>query len=237
MTGNALPVALELFDKYELPLPEFFIGNVGTSIFKRNDSGLHVQPYDEDQDFLEHIVDQSEGWNTQEFRKTLGSLAGLLEQEDWRNNNLKLSYYTSPEELEILGKEVKRRVDQICSECTVVTSTHGSFENGTARGFLDILPKRATKAGALRFLMEKMRISNEEVVFSGDSGNDLDCLSAEWRSTLVRNATPEIRDALSQSDLSRVHFAEGLGSLNGYSSEGVIEGLIVHGFMNEEYAK
>ncbi|MCB0331732.1 MAG: HAD-IIB family hydrolase [Bdellovibrionales bacterium] len=241
VTGNALPVALELFQQYNLPLPEYFIGNVGTSIFRRNDSQLQLQPYDEDTDFADQVADSTPGWSIEKFRRALQSLDGLMEQEDWRNNALKLSYYTAAHELAELGSAVKTRLEQFCSDFSVVISTHGDAETGHQKGYLDILPTRATKAGALRFLMEKLGITGEEVVFSGDSGNDLDCLSAEWRSTLVRNASPEVRAALAKlkngEGPSRIHYAEGLGNLNGYYSEGIIEGLIVHGFLGEGFAQ
>lgn len=62
--------------------------------------------------------------------------------------------------------------------------------------YLDILPARAGKGLATRFLADTWRIAPDEILVFGDSGNDTELLTSGFRGTIVANAQPELRMAV-----------------------------------------
>jgi hypothetical protein len=79
--------------------------------------------------------------------------------------------------------------------------------------------------------MKQEQFSEENTVFAGDSGNDLDVLTSGLQAILVKNAMDEVRkeaiETLSDKQmLNRLYLPEGnfLG-LNGNYAAGVVEGL------------
>ncbi len=107
-------------------------------------------------------------------------------------------------------------------------------------GLLDILPKYATKLTALEYLRQKLGYSKDEVVYCGDSGNDILPLTFGYKSILVRNAIPEIKKTVRQLSIQKnvidsLHIIkEGHGSLNGYYVSGILLGLLKFGIVSEE---
>ena len=65
-------------------------------------------------------------------------------------------------------------------------------------GLLDILPRNATKLHAIEFLQQRLGYGQDEVIFAGDSGNDLSVLASPIRSVLVANAEADIRQQAQQ---------------------------------------
>ncbi len=58
--------------------------------------------------------------------------------------------------------------------------------------FIDILPYRASKGRAIRFLGYKWNIQYENILVAGDSGNDEDMLRGELLGIVVGNHTEEL---------------------------------------------
>ena len=105
------------------------------------------------------------------------------------------------------------------------------FEQIGEIGLLDIIPARANKLQAIRFLIQQERFSEERTVFAGDSGNDLDVLTSGLQSILVKNAMDEVREkaieTLTLKHLThRLYLPKGnFYGMNGNYAAGVIEGL------------
>jgi hypothetical protein len=94
-----------------------------------------------------------------------------------------------------------------------------------------VLPERATKLHAIRFLKDELGLETRDTVFAGDSGNDLPALNSELNAVLVANASDEVRDtAVRESEhrgvSDRLYLARGgfLG-MNGNYTAGVLEGV------------
>ena len=58
---------------------------------------------------------------------------------------------------------------------------------------LDILPRNATKLHAIKYLQQHLGYGLQEIIFAGDSGNDLPVLGSSIRSILVANADSDIK--------------------------------------------
>jgi sucrose-phosphate synthase len=97
--------------------------------------------------------------------------------------------------------------------CEVIFS-HGQF--------LDILPYRASKGKAIRYLKDKWSISPHNVMVAGDSGNDEDMLRGRTCGLIVGNYSKELEVLKGKPRIffSRYHHAAG-----------IIDGLKHYGFI------
>ena len=86
--------------------------------------------------------------------------------------------------------------------------SHGSF--------LDVLPYRASKGKAIRYLAAKWNIPLENIVTAGNSDNDRDMLKGNMAAIVVSNSEEELA-SLRRSN--RVYFAQAA-----YAA-GVLEGM------------
>lgn len=94
------------------------------------------------------------------------------------------------------------------------------FSHGT---FIDILPNRASKGKAVRYLSGKWNIPLDHIATAGDSGNDSDMLKGQTAGIAVGNHAPELETLRQTAD--RVYFAEAC------CSAGILEGLEHYEFL------
>ncbi len=88
--------------------------------------------------------------------------------------------------------------------------------------YLDALPPRAGKDGALRFMASDIGMARERVICAGDSGNDESMLGAGFPAIVVGNHEACL-EAL--RGMGSIYFAKA-----GYT-RGVLEGLEALGFI------
>ena len=163
-------------------------------------------------------------WNTKTFQKKLKGILGLYLQEKENQNEFKLSYYVNdPVFIEKIAKKVKERLKNTC----VVYSVDIDREIG----FIDILPKCTGKLGALEFIRKKLKVSSDDVVFCGDSGNDVSLLAYVYKSIIVKNASKNVIDFVLSKKSKNVYVAKGSKELNGNYSSGILEGLKFFGWV------
>ncbi len=83
----------------------------------------------------------------------------------------------------------------------------------------------------MEFLQKKLDYSLEEVIFAGDSGNDLPVLSSQINSVLVDNASNDIKSEAQQlaavsGNADSLYIANSSQlEMNGNYSAGVLEGV------------
>ncbi|MDX1352594.1 MAG: HAD family hydrolase, partial [Thiomicrorhabdus sp.] len=116
----------------------------------------------------------------------------------------------------------------------------------TDTGLLDILPPKANKRHAIEFLLHYLNYDNSEVVFGGDSGNDLEVLTSPIQSVLVANATLAVKTQAQQlvqqlATEAQFYQAVNQGNYEGNYSAGVLQGVVhflpqFKAFFNEESA-
>jgi len=208
---------------YDLPVPDFAIGDVGTTIY--HVQGDDWQPLDA---WSREIAPDWQGMEGADLAELLRDIDGLRLQEEEKQNDYKLSYY-GPEDPrpEALLSEVRRRLKDNGVRANLIWS----IDEQAHCGLLDVLPAAANKLHAITFLMREKGFGERETVFSGDSGNDLEVLVSSLQAVLVRNAPPEVREeaerrAAESGESERLYVARGgfLG-MNGNYSAGVLEGL------------
>ncbi|MCI5151391.1 MAG: haloacid dehalogenase, partial [Candidatus Electrothrix sp. MAN1_4] len=96
---------------------------------------------------------------------------------------------------------------------------------------LDILPACADKYQALQFLRQQLEYELDEMLFSGDSGNDLEVLTSVIPAVLVANARQEVAQkaeamAAAAGNSASLYLANGgYQGMNGCYSAGILEGV------------
>jgi len=223
VTGRHRALIEAAIAQYRIPVPDYAIGDVGTTIYRIRDGAWEA--WDR---WAQEIAPDWQGRTQADLARLLDGLDGLELQEAEKQNVHKLSYY-APEDTdrEALGAEVRARLDAEGVRASIIWS----IDEAEHTGLLDVLPKSATKVHAVRFLMEELGFPIERTVFAGDSGNDLPALTSDLQAVLVRNARDDVRaEAVEQAESEglsgRLYLARGdfLG-MNGHYTAGVLEGV------------
>jgi len=141
------------------------------------------------------------------------------------------SYYVEIDKVDTVLEEVDALVKGKFDEVIVY-----SFDSQDNKGLIDFLPESATKQTALEYVAEEYGTPKEDVVFCGDSGNDIFPLTAGFSGVLVRNAdahlVENVKKAMQENPALKVYFAKG-DFLSGYYTSGVIEGAYHYGLLGD----
>jgi sucrose-phosphate synthase len=200
-SGRNLELVKKAIQEYDLPEPDILICSAGSEIF-------YTPDYEPDKGWESHI---SYLWKRDEIEKVLVDFPKLTLQENAAQREFKLSYYVdenfTDEDLNSIYKllyENKLRAKLLLTE----------------NRFIDILPFRASKGNAIRFLSNKWKTPVEKFITAGNSGNDIDMLKGRVKGIVVANHSPEMQ---SLRNLKDIYFAEK------HLSEGVLEGVEYYG--------
>jgi sucrose-6F-phosphate phosphohydrolase len=222
VSGRHLALMEEAIAGYGIPMPDFAITDVGTKIYAR-DGGWRVW-----QDWEEEIGPDWAGRDHGALRALFADLPHLRLQEDEKQNTHKLSYYL-PLDADRAGLDARMR--ELLEREGVRASLIWSDDEVAGVGLLDVLPERATKVHAVEFLRDRLGVSPDWVLFSGDSGNDLEVMASAVPSVLVANALPDVRAAAvaraeAAGNADSLYLAQGgILGMNGNYGAGILEGL------------
>jgi hypothetical protein len=224
VSGRHQTLLLQAIAEYELPLPDYAIGDVGTTIYDIEDG--HWRLWDS---WYEEIASDWRGKTREDLQAWFADIDLLRLQEAEKQNNFKLSYY-APADIEPgnLLKQMRHRLNAKNIHASLIWS----IDEAADTGLLDVLPEHATKLHAIEFLMKRKGFAHEQTVFAGDSGNDLPALTSGLQAVLVKNARDDVRStALQQVQAAGysdcLYLAQGgLFGMNGNYSAGVLEGLV-----------
>ncbi len=195
VTGRHVSLVQQAIKNYALPEPDYAITDVGTKIYQIAE-GCWQQMAE-----WEAEIDRDwQGKKHGQLKVLLKPISELRLQESSKQNTHKLSYYLP---LYLEKDSIIARIEILLAEAGVEASVLWSVDEPKNIGLLDILPKHATKLHAIEFLQRKLGYTLDEVIFAGDSGNDLPVLTSQIPSVLVANASDEIKQAAVQ--LSRHH--------------------------------
>lgn len=208
---------------YHLPLPEWVIGDVGTSIYQVSAEGWRHWP-----EWEQTIAAGWRGLTANNLQSLFADLLPLRLQERAKQNRFKLSYYLPVQtDIAALQQEMTRRLNGENLAAGLIYS----IDDAANVGLLDVLPACATKLHAVEFLMRDQGFDVSNTVFAGDSGNDLPVIASAVPSVLVANTDSKIveqakNQAVQQGTMSAFYWAKGgfLG-MNGNYSAGILEGI------------
>ena len=150
---------------------------VGTEIWLRR--GIR---YERD-DTWSRII--SDAWDKEAVEAILQAVPeAVMQPAEWQSE-FKSSYF--------LEENAERRLDQISAR--LVDEALEAKVVYSAGRFLDLLPARSGKGGAVSYLASTLGIDPQDVITAGDTGNDLDMMRSElgFRSIAVGNSADELR--------------------------------------------
>ena len=224
VSGRDRQLILDAIEEFYLPLPDYAIGDVGTTFYRVTNGHWQLS-----EDWSDEIGKDWKGLSWEALAEFFEDMGEIRLQEPEKQTRYKLSFYTDQNiDHQRLINDIRRILKQKRVDANIIWSVD---ETGT-NGLLDILPPRANKLHAIQFLMQQELFSEDRTVFAGDSGNDLDVLTSGLQAILVKNAMAEVRkeavNKMSHKDmLNRLYLPEGnFWGLNGNYAAGVMEGLV-----------
>src|SRR5574338_43398 len=203
-TGRVINSAIEIIRENKIPMPDFLITSVGSEIYYNYKGELVYS-----NGWHAHISHQ---WQRNKIIELLSNFDFLKYQESQNQRTFKVSYYTNniPQNIE----RVKELLIKNKIKCNLVFS-HGQF--------LDILPYRASKGKAIRYLAYRWNIPFENILVAGDSGNDMEMLKGDLLGVVVANYSPELEELKGSR---RIYFS------NQKFAAGIKDGINHYNFIN-----
>jgi sucrose-phosphate synthase len=184
-TGRRLDSTMKVLRENGIPRPNVLITSLGTEI--------HYAPgLIRDQYWREHIDYQ---WRPAAIRRALSELPGLMLQARAEQTRFKVSYDYDPDlapSLEDISALLRKQ--DVTANLTIA---FGSY--------LDIIPSRASKGQALRYVAQRWGIPMEHILVAGGSGADEDMMRGNTLAVVVANRHGEELSQL--EDLQGIYFA------------------------------
>ena len=170
-TGRTIDSARDFLKQHGVPRPDVIISSVGAEIYYG--SGNHFG-----QGWATHIRHK---WNRDKIYGILKNLPYLEYQEEDTQRPYKISFFMEP------GKDRLAAIHNLLlnDKCRYnMIYSHNKY--------LDILPYRASKGKAIRYLSYKWTIPLRHTLVCGDSGNDEEMLRGEPLGVVVGNYSKEL---------------------------------------------
>lgn len=224
VTGRHRQLVEAALAEFDLPQPDFVISDVGTRMY-----AVSGERWDELSLWQDEIAADWKGRSHDDLQQLLAGIADLQLQEASKQSRYKLSYYVP---LHCDHNAMIREAQQCLLRADVAAALLWSIDEEAGIGLLDVLPQRATKLHAVMSLQGYLGFADEDVLFAGDSGNDMPVLVSKVRSVLVNNASAEIKQTAVQAaqangNAAALYLAEEACPLamNGNYSAGVLQGV------------
>ncbi len=202
-TGRHLNSALKVMKEWDIPKPDLLITSVGSEL--HYGAGLV-----EDLGWQRHI---DYLWKPEALREALANLPGLKLQAKINQRRFKISYNVTPDSMLTL-QEIRTHLRKLDLHARLIYSH---------QAYLDVLPVRASKGMAVRYLAMRWGVPPDCLLVAGDSGNDEEMLSGNTLGVVVGNYSPELEPLRNRP---RIYFAGA-----GYA-HGIVEGMDHYGFLN-----
>lgn len=201
-TGRRLDSALTVMKRHNIPMPDMLITSIGTEIYYAPELYADL-PWSR---HIDHL------WNPAAVHRILAELPGLKRQERREQSRFKLSYYIDPQVAPELG-EINRLL-HLEEQAVHVILSFGQF--------LDIIPVRASKGLALRYVAGLWEIPLDHILVAGGSGADEDMMRGNTLAAVVANRHHE--ELSSRTDLEPIYFASQPGA------QGILEAIDYYDF-------
>lgn len=189
VTGRHFESAIDAIEQYDLPAPDWIVCDVGSAIYRRDSDGYHAFSA-----YERHVAAMSSGVDRQVIEDTLSTIEGLELQPIEHQQRFKTSYQSSTGAVQQLVDRINIRL----KEAKLPYNCMGSLDPFLSCGLLDVMPSGISKAYALIWLSKHANFHPDEVIYSGDSGNDYAALVSGFRAIIVANGSPALADKVSK---------------------------------------
>jgi sucrose-phosphate synthase len=207
VTGRSLTSTKRFLSKMKLPYPDILITSVGTEIYYCHRGGRLVEDA-----YWPHHIDYR--WQPKGLLKIMQRVPGIKLRGKIEQTQHRISY-SIDQSVTPTPREIKRLLRTHDLHAKIVV-TEGKW--------MDLLPIRASKGLAIRYLAMKWGLALDRIMVVGDSGNDEEMLLGDTLGVVVGNHSSEL-DKLKGKP--RIYFAEG------EYSKGIIEGIEHYNFFGE----
>ncbi len=204
-TGRSLESAVKVLKNARVPIPNVLITSVGSEI----NYGPRLQPDVGWANRIAHL------WRRDALEQVLSGLPGLALQAAENQRKFKLSYNVISKKMPSL-QDLSRLLREHRLHARLIYS-HEKF--------LDVLPMRASKGHAIRYLACKWGLPLENFLVVGDSGNDKEMLLGDTLGIVVGNYSPELEPL---RDMEQIYFAQAR------QANGILEGLAHYNWRIED---
>lgn len=200
-TGRRFENALATLRQNRIPVPDVLITGQGTEI--------HFAPGLTNDDAWSRHIDHL--WTPHAVRRLLRDVQGLTPQPKTQQSEFQLSYYIDTSAVSV------QDIRQLLMRNEVVANVVQAFGQ-----FLDILPVRASKGLALRWVAEQLEFPLERTIVSGVTGADADML--------LGNTLGIVVDSRHRDELSQLTGSENVFFSDTEYAAGIIEAMNYYGF-------
>jgi sucrose-phosphate synthase len=204
-TGRSLDLTLKVLKEWKVPRPDILITSVGSEIYY----GRKLKP---DEGWMRHIRHE---WRRDALESVLADVPGLRLQGPEGQREFKLSYFIDPSSAPPV-KEIKSLLRKHHLNAQVIYSH---------QAYLDILPARASKGQAIRYLAWRWGLPLNAFLVAGDSGNDREMLLGDTMGVIVGNHSEELADLEGRE---RIYFA------HRHCAGGIVEGIQHYRFAEQQ---
>lgn len=219
-TGRHFDSVLEAVQDMSLPVPDWLICDVGSRIMHHVEGG-----WQELAAYTNHLEELTGGIARSKVEAALAEIDGLTLQLPEHQTELKISYRCDSAQLESILSEVALRLQDM------PYSHMGSLDPFLGLGLIDVMPAGVSKAYALLWLANHASSNPDEVIYAGDSGNDLAALAAGFRAVVVANASAGLAGKVAALQKERGIPADHLYQASGTATSGVLEGCRHYGLL------
>lgn len=229
VTGRHLESVLSAIESEQLPVPHSIVCDVGSSLWI-NENGKWIRSSAYLQTLNKIVGDIS----PDVLISHLDEIAGLVKQEAEKQGTHKLSFYCDASKVE----DISKQVEEVLNTSGLPYSIISSVDPFNGDGLIDLLPKGVNKLFAVKWFQQQNSggSDSDSLIFSGDSGNDLEVFLSDIRSVVVAN-TPEAVKARIKRAVSEGLSQETVFFANKASTSGVLEGAAHWGWLKTSGSK
>ncbi len=196
-SGRNKEITQKAFENYQLPAPDVMICSAGSEIY-------YTDKMIPDNGWESHIDYQ---WKREELQSALKKFPGIRLQEQIAQRRFKLSYYVDDSFTDDDMADLYKFLDDRKLRAKILL---------TENRFLDLLPFRASKGNAVRYLSYKWKVPISNFITAGNSGNDKDMLKGKVNGIVAKDYSTELEELRKNKS---IYFAERP------LAEGVLDGI------------
>ena len=168
----------DLCDSFGVPMPDFVIADVGTTIAQVHSPGV-ILPVPH----LEAPIAKAWAGKSEKVAELMRDIPGLtLQDSPFRH---RLSYDIAPEGFSTSHLEPVRALD-----VDVLVSDNR---------FVDVLPKGVSKGPTLRRVLKTLGVDEDRVLAAGDTLNDISMMTADLKAVAVGGSEDALYESLPNS--------------------------------------
>lgn len=203
VTGRSVNSAVSVLEEHGIEPPDIIIAAAGTEIYYGKDRQY-------DNGWETHIANR---WEVDKIKELLTGFDFLELQEDSEQGRFKISYCMAP------GRDRISKIHDILSKNKCRYTLLYSDDK-----YLDIIPYRASRGKAIRYISYKWEVPLSNFLVCGDSGNDEEMLRGDPLGIIVGNHSEEM---LRLKGAKNIYFAEKS------RAGGILEGIEKYRFLDK----